>query len=281
MGVFGGRNSSSGKYLRSKYGELVPVPLSMVNMSPAEAYAKIFGDLSGYNPGSFLNESGGSLGAGGSGGDTQVPTKTGPSAPAASPFSTPLEDQQTIEQEGLRQRGQGESLLAKTDELSKSRLGDLASLLSQEAHRQFLLNQPLIAEQAQAGGYRDSTGYADALAREEARLAGDTAFQIGQQGISDRDTYTRGLADILASQQGFQSSGLQRRFSLEDYARQVATAKEIGANSTPAVGGGKSGAFSQGASGAIIGGSVGGPVGAGIGGGLGLLSGLAGGKKGK
>lgn len=191
-------------------------------------------------------------------------------------------DQTELEREGLRQAEQNRLLLEQQTTLRRERLGDLASLLGAEEERKFGLARPEIAEEAQAGGLLRSSGFGQELARERSRLAGQTAFQLGAQGLTDRDAEVLGLGDILGRRQEFQSGGLQRTFSLADFEREANLARSIGASAAPQVsrGGGAKGssALAGAATGATVGTGAGGPgigtaVGATIGAGAGLLAG--------
>jgi len=201
-------------------------------------------------------------------------------------------------------RGALEEALAKR----KVGYGQLQNLLAEHENQQLGNLTPQVLEDLNSRGLLASTELGNSLARERSRLTAESANQLAQYGIGDIDLETQGLRDIASNQAsnqemlaglGFgnqqdyasnsmgatnitnqaQQASLQRRFSLEDYQRELAAARELGAQIAPNIqpSGGTSpltSALAGGGSGAMIGGSIGGPVGAGIGAGIGGLTGL-------
>jgi hypothetical protein len=187
-------------------------------------------------------------------------------------------DQQTIEQEGLRQQEQQRQALAAQDALRTSKLTDLSKFLGSEEDRKFNLDAPGIYEDLNTRGLLRSSELGNALAREKSKLAGDSMATLTQQGISDRDASIQGISDILGKTQQFQSSGLERRFTLDDFQREADQARALGSQYAPQVKGGNS-VLSGVLTGAVAGGGAGaslGPYGAGIGA---VLGGTAGATK--
>lgn len=186
-------------------------------------------------------------------------------------------DRFDIEREAIRQRQRAQEALAEERVQRSESLGVLGDLLQQQQAAQFTLNVPRIREDAQAAGLFRTTGLADALAREQARLTEQTGFRLGEAALLDRAADVQAQRDILANQLAIQQSGLQRDFSLEDFTRQTRLAKELAALSAPQSGrssGGKAaGTLSGAATGAGIGTSIspgiGTAIGAGVGGVLG------------
>lgn len=161
--------------------------------------------------------------------------------------------------------------------LRKDRRAELATLLSQQADNEFKLSQPEIAEESNSAGILYSSGYGNALAKEKGRISTARDLQLAQQALTDTDADIAGRQQVDALGRVYKDSGLSRNFSLQDFAREGAVAKEIGgASAAPKTaaytGGGKGGALSGGASGAAAGASFG-PYGALIGGGAGALLG--------
>jgi len=180
-------------------------------------------------------------------------------------------DQGQIEREGLRQAIQL-STLGKTQKDSRSQnLKELASFLSNEENRKFGLAQPDIAEEANARGYYTGTGYSDALARERAKLAGDTSALLAAQSLSDREADIQSLAAVLGKRQDYQQAGLDRRFGLDDELRGYNRARDLAELTRPNMGG--AGGNTGSLVGSLIGGGIGafiaGPAGAGAGAGMG------------
>ena len=142
-------------------------------------------------------------------------------------------DQYNIEKEGLRQKLQSEGVAAKQKSERMSQLTDLAGILSSRADTNFQRSIPTIAENANTAGIYRSTGYGNALANQQGQLQQDVTSQLAQQGLQDRALDTGAIGDILAAQQGYQSSGLQRQFSLEDFAKNAQYARSLAEASRP------------------------------------------------
>lgn len=214
---------------------------------------------------------------------TQVPDPANPGKMINVPLvGDPLQnsvpkmiDQSVIEQEGLRQSEQNRLAFEAERAIRGQRLKDTAAFLSSEEDRKFGEAQPGIYEDLNKRGLLRSTGLGDALAREKAKLSGESAAVLAQQGLSDRDAEVGGIKDILAKSQQFQTSGLERRFTLEDFNREADMAKALGAQYAPQVKGGKSvlGGILAGAGAGASAGSSMGPVGTGIGAVLGAATG--------
>ncbi len=192
-------------------------------------------------------------------------------------------DQSVIEQEGIRQQEQQRQALAAQDAIRAGRLNDLKTLLSQQEDRQFSENAPGIYEDLNSRGLIQSSGLGEALAREKAKLAANTNDQLTQQGLADRDADVSGIGDILSKLQSFQTSGLERKFTLQDFQNEADLAQKLGATNAPTIAGGKS-VLSGVLSGALNGAGTGAVVGKGnpyaIGAGA-VAGGAAGGTKGK
>lgn len=190
------------------------------------------------------------------------------------------DDRFDIEREGIRQGLQLENLLNEERGRRAESLGSLSDLLTRQADAQFSLDTPRIREDANAAGLFRTTGLAEALADRRKQLAEQTGFKLGEAGLLDRAADIDAARGVLANTQGFQSSGLQRNFSLDDYQREALLAQSLARMATPSQprsGGGKvSGALTGAGTGAAIGTSFAPGVGTAIGAGLGAAAGAAG-----
>jgi hypothetical protein len=138
-----------------------------------------------------------------------------------------------IEREGIRQAQQTKKTAAEQATRRQQGLTDLAKLLSERDSRMFKDAIPEIAEEAQAKGILNTSGYGEKLARERARLEAGSSEQIAQQALSDRDLDTNSLASILSAQQGFQKDALSREFSVDDYTKQTRDALALAKSQQP------------------------------------------------
>jgi hypothetical protein len=205
-------------------------------------------------------------------------------------------DQGQLEGEGARQAQELLGTLKQQSDLRKSALGDLststdalttqrkqnmsdlATTLAQNQMTQFNRAIPDLAEQANTAGILPSTGFGTLLSNKYSQLTADTQNQLAQQGISDSNTalaakagiaqqgynnadqYASGLGDVANTKLGFQTSGLQREFSLDDFAKQADLVAKYGTAPAAPTGGSKGGGALQGAlGGAAAGAAVGGP----------------------
>ena len=193
-------------------------------------------------------------------------------------------DRFDIEREGVRQKLQAFRQHQQNVETRSGRLDELSSLLAGEQERQFGLNSPFIQEDLQQQGLLRSSALGESFGREQARLSGAREFGIAQQSLSDRDADIQERNAILSGAQGFQSAGLQRGFSLDDFRREAALARSLGQQGSGGsvddssrfnLGGATSGATG----GALTGFLIGGPAGAAVGGTVGAAGGGFGGGK--
>ena len=196
-------------------------------------------------------------------------------------------DERLIGAESDRQAEQRRKLFETLRGFREKRLSDLGELLREQQAFEFEEAIPGINEAAQTGGLFRSSGLGEALAKEGTRLTKRTGFALAQQSLADREADIEGITGITQGRLGFQTAGLKRRFSLEDFDKQVAIAKEfgeLGIEGAPTVpqgflgGGAFSGALSGATAGAAIGSAFPGP-GTAIGAGVGLVAGGIGGSK--
>lgn len=185
-------------------------------------------------------------------------------------------DQSIIEQEALRQQEQSRQAYETERALRASRLTDLQKLLTQQSDRQFQENSTGVYEDLNTRGLLRSSALGDSLAKERAKLEAANSDELAKQGLADRDQDVQGIANILAQTQSFQTSGLERRFTLEDFNRESEVARALGSQYAPTVKSGQSvlsGVATGGASGAAIGTSIAPGYGTAIGAGLGAILG--------
>ncbi len=133
-----------------------------------------------------------------------------------------------------RQAGQSRSTLEEQKGIQKSRLSDLATLLAQQEHTKFNQAIPEIAETAQGQGFLETSGFGNALARERTKLASDTAYRLGEQGLADRDFEVNAVGDINKNTQNVETAGIERRYGLEDLTRSEQLARELARLGQPA-----------------------------------------------
>lgn len=208
----------------------------------------------------------------------------------AAQLAAVLEQQNQIRQQGL---GTLNNSITEQAAKRKADLEAMSKLLADRQMEQYNRAIPDLAEQANTKGILQSTGFGDILANKYRDLTADTQYELAKQGLSDSSTtlqqqydlakqgygvtdqYAGGLADVANTKLGFQTSGLQRGFSLSDYAQQVQDMAKYGQapNPTSQSGSKGAGAVSGGLSGAATGGAVGGPWGAAIGGTIGAVGG--------
>ena len=174
---------------------------------------------------------------------------------------------------GPTDQGRDEKKLLEEAEFAKGKrqdwLGEMGDLLYAQQNRAFNDSAPDIMEDLNSRGLLRSSALGDRFAKEKARLAAGTSEQLAMTGGAINEAYL-----------GDRGSAIGRRFSIEDFARQLDAAKNLGSQSLPQVagsGGGKgAGALSGAASGAATGANFG-PWGAGIGG---VVGGVTGGQLG-
>lgn len=160
----------------------------------------------------------------------------------------------------------------------KAMLDELSAVLQKQQLGMMSDQLPGIYEDLNTRGLLRSSALGEKLGLEQSKLARQTSEQLALQGITDRNLAINDLGAIEEAYLGGRGSAMQRRFSLEDFDRQVKAGKELGANAMPTVSqpsGKGSGAIQGGLGGATVGGTVGGVPGAIVGGVTGLLGGGA------
>lgn len=207
---------------------------------------------------------------------SDVPGQTipGPNIPIGS-------DRGQIEQEAAREKEQTLNSVNQAAALRTQGISSLGDILNKQNQAQFNYDLPGIKEDlGNSGLFTSPSALAAAVARESGMLGANTQSTLAQAGLGNIDLQAQGLLGATQAQTGMQQGGLQRLFSVSDYDKQAALAREIGAQMVPnspssfssALTGGLGGA----ASGAMIGSAVPGigtGIGAGVGGAIGLLGG--------
>lgn len=111
--------------------------------------------------------------------------------------------------------------------IADQRLKDLSSFLASEENRKFNQAIPEIAESSQAQGFLETSGFGSALARERAKLVGDTSARLTEQGLADRDLEIRGVGGIGQNYNDLAVGGLERTYSTGDLTRSEALSREL------------------------------------------------------
>jgi len=135
----------------------------------------------------------------------------------------------------------------------------LAEMLNAQMERQFSDQIPGYLEDLNSKGLLRSSALGDRLSTERSKMAAGVNEQLALQGIQDQYGSIGELTGIQDQYLGARQGALGRKFSLEDYARQVEASKLLGqaaAPVTPYSGGGKSGAGQAGLAGASAVGSI-------------------------
>lgn len=158
----------------------------------------------------------------------------------------------------------------------KAMLDELSGVLQKQQQAQLNDQMPGIYEDLNTRGLLRSSALGEKVGLEGAKLARQTSEQLALQGLTDRSLAINDLGGIEEAYLGGRGSAMSRRFSLEDFDRQVAAGEKLGANALPNVSqpSGKGAGALQGAlGGATVGGTFGGVPGAVIGGTVGLIGG--------
>lgn len=185
-------------------------------------------NTSGVQPGQYVDPTSGQSGP--------VPPPSSAVDPVAQQGAT---DQALIEQEGQRQYQQQQDFITSDAARREAARQQMAQLLTKQAQESFSETLPLTAEDYNAGHLLNSSGYGNEVARQQGSLAQQIANKLGETGLQDVNLQTQQQQDALGGLLGYQSSGLNRNFSLQDFQRQAQLSREIGAMSVPQTGGGK------------------------------------------
>jgi len=187
-------------------------------------------------------------------------------------------DQAIIEAEARRQQEQQRQAFEASRALRERGLQQTGELLTQQRGQAFEQFVPQAAEQLQTKGLLQTSELENVLGREQARLQQASESILGQARIAGTQSEIEDINRILGQRQSLQQSGLERRFSIQDFERQAQLAQQLGAQITPQVGGGGGSRLGGAATGAV-GGAASlagfGPIGAAVGGILGGVGGAA------
>lgn len=160
--------------------------------------------------------------------------------------------------------------------LRQQMLDDLSGVLVKQQQAQLGDQMPGIYEDLNTRGLLRSSALGEKVGLEASKLARQTSEQLALRGITDRDSYIGGLGTVQDTYLTGRENALNRRFSLEDFDRQLRAGKELGAAAIPNISqpsGKGAGALQGGIGGAATGASVGGAPGAIIGGLAGSIGG--------
>lgn len=152
-----------------------------------------------------------------------------------------VNDQFEIQRLAQEEEARRRKILQEQKGIQSTRLQELTALLAQEEARKFGQAIPDIAGNAQAQGFLETSGFGDALARERSKLAGDTAFRLGEQALTDRDFEVGAIGDISKGTGDLNTNALERKFSVEDLGRSENLARELAKYGVPAPAKGPSG----------------------------------------
>lgn len=159
----------------------------------------------------------------------------------------------------------------------KKYLEELGATLQKQQSAALNDQMPGIYEDLNTRGLLRSSALGEKVGLEATKLARQTSEQLALQGITDRGGELNELSAMEEAYLGSREGAMGRRFSLEDFSRQVTAGQKLGYASQPVApsqkGAKGSAALQGGLGGAATGATVGGPMGAAIGGGAGLLAG--------
>lgn len=110
---------------------------------------------------------------------------------------------------------------------------ELAQILNDQMDRQFNDQMPSYLEDLNTRGLLRSSALGDRLATERAKMAASVNEQLALQGITDQYGGIDALTGVNDQYLKSRQAGLSRRFSLEDWARQMQASKELGQAVTP------------------------------------------------
>lgn len=165
-------------------------------------------------------------------------------------------DVSTILDETERARQMQMDLWNQQQQMKAASRSELAELLNQQMERQYSEQVPGYLEDLNTRGLLRSSALGDRLAQERSRMGAGVNEQLALQAIQDQYGGIEGLGGIQESYLQGRQGALGRRFSLEDYARQMEASKALGQAVTPVTpytGGGKSGTAQTGMAGAGLG----------------------------
>lgn len=164
-----------------------------------------------------------------------------------------------------------EETLGKTKEAQAASVEELQRILNEEAATKYQRELPALYEDLNTRGLLLSSELGTQMSKRQQESAQDIATEIAKARLGYDIGNIGELKDISEGYLGGRGSALQREMSLEDYARQLAAAKQLGAATTPTtpyqggsklnttttLGGAQIGAQTGGASGALAGGTIG------------------------
>lgn len=145
----------------------------------------------------------------------------------------PAIDEGKLVDEATYGKTEREQLLEQQKAEKAQYLQELSTLLTQQSDRQFQEALPGMYEDLNTRGLLRSSALGDRMSTEQAKLASQVSEQLGMQGLADRQWGTEQGSGILEAYLGGREGAIGRRFSMEDYQRQVEDAIRIGATNVP------------------------------------------------
>jgi len=137
-----------------------------------------------------------------------------------------LNEAELKRQEMLKQYEQNQAL-------RQQYLGELSGLLTQQSERQFQESLPGMYEDLNTRGLLRSSALGDRMSTEQAKLAQQVQEQLAMQSLQDRGMALNELTGAQGQYFDDRGGAIQRRFSLEDYARQIDASKLLGQTMAP------------------------------------------------
>lgn len=134
---------------------------------------------------------------------------------------------QLIAEAELQKQLSAEAAAAR-EQKRKSYLTDLGNLLDQSNQQAFNLARPDIYEDLNRRGLLQSTETGRALASKQAELQQARDLELSKQALLYSDEATNDLKSIQANYLADRENAISRRYSLEDYNRQIQAGKELG-----------------------------------------------------
>lgn len=152
--------------------------------------------------------------------------------------------------------------LEQTTTARKKMLSDLSGSLQRQQQAALSDQMPGIYEDMNSRGLLRSSELGSRVAQENAKLSRDTSERLAQATIDAEGADINALPGIMENYLGSRGSAVSRRFSLEDFGRQIEAGKTLGAAAIPQISqpsGKGSGAITGASAGAQAGAATGNP----------------------
>lgn len=141
---------------------------------------------------------------------------------------TASKDQQDLLNEAELQYRLQQEQAGKSKADREQLLKDYSSLISEQQNRILDENAPALYEDLNRRGLLRSSELGNQMAIQREKAAQVLQEQVGGQALNDRDAYIKAMEDANTNYLGGRNSAIQRRYSLEDFARQAKVAKDTG-----------------------------------------------------